>query len=292
LRFLIGISLFVIFTCHSLYAQQQWELPDHNLYTKWGRNIDPKNVLPEYPRPHMVRSQWLNLNGLWDYAIVKKELQEVRRFDGEILVPFPVEAALSGVKKAVSHDEKLWYRRPFALPKEWKDKKILLNFGAVDWETTVWVNGIKVGTHRGGYDAFTFDITNALNNSGDQIISISVWDPTDTSEQPRGKQVSNPHGIWYTAVTGIWQTVWLEPVEKDRGYIKSLKIVPDIDKSTVQITADIEQIDKDHTLKLILKENGTFISQKAQDPEKPLILKIKNSKLWSGSSHCCCAYSE
>ena len=203
--------------------------------TRWAKSISQDNVHPKYPRPQMVRKDWLNLNGLWEYAIVARDEQQPQNFDGQILVPFPVESALSGVMKPVGEKKRLWYRRTFKISNKWANQRILLHFGAVDWETIVWVNGKRVGTHRGGYDPFTFDITEALNKTGAQEIVLSVWDPTDTGYQPRGKQVKNPHGIWYTSTTGIWQTVWLEPVSK--AYIKSLKIVTDIDADTVRVTA-------------------------------------------------------
>src|SRR5687768_5467337 len=207
--------------------------------TRWAKDVSPDNVLPEYPRPQMVRKDWLNLNGLWDYAIrPKDEPRPEGKPDGQILVPFPFESALSGVMQSVGPEKRVWYSRQFEVPGKWgTDKRILLNFGAVDWDTTVWVNGKKVGVHRGGYDPFTFDITEALKKEGGkQEIVVSVWDPTDANWQPRGKQVMKPGGIVYTPTTGIWQTVWLEPVPE--GHIRSLKVVPDVDKQEVWITVD------------------------------------------------------
>ncbi len=206
---------------------EQWKPAPAPLMTPWAKDVTPDNVWPEYPRPQMVRSQWQNLNGLWDYAICPKEQEKPSAWDGKILVPFCVESALSGVGKAVQPTERLWYRRTFEKPKVAADQRVLLHFGAVDWETTVWVNGQEVGRHTGGYDPFTFDITSALRDGENEIV-LAVWDPTDTGWQPRGKQVLNPKGIWYTAVTGIWQTVWLEVVPSQ--YIASLKLVPDVDQ--------------------------------------------------------------
>ena len=156
--------------------------------------------------------EWRNLNGLWDYAIRPRDERAPAAFDGRILVPFPVESALSGVMKKVGETNRLWYRRTFDVPAGVAQRRVLLHFGAVDWEATVVVNGTTVGTHRGGYDSSAFDITSALTASGPQELVVSVWDPTDTGTQPRGKQVNQPRGIWYTSVTGIWQTVWMEPV--------------------------------------------------------------------------------
>jgi hypothetical protein len=185
----------------------------------------------------MVREDWLNLNGLWNYAIRPKNEPCPARFDGQILVPFPAESALSGVMKAVGEEKRLWYRRTFRIPTMWTGRRVLLHFGAVDWGTMVWVNGKEVGAHRGGYDPFTFDITDAVKNRGEQEIVLSVWDPTNTGSQPRGKQVKKTRGIWYTAVTGIWQTVWLEPVPQ--SHIRSIRIEPDMDENRFWLTVDV-----------------------------------------------------
>ena len=188
----------------------EWKPAEGPLMTRWAKDVSPSNVHPEYPRPQLVRSQWQNLNGLWELAIVDEPLKTPpKNFDKQILVPFPVESALSGVMDMVSH---VWYRRSFEVPANWHDKRMLLNFGAVDWEATVWVNGQQLGTHRGGYDAFSFDVTDALKPSGPQELMVRVFDPTSSGSQPRGKQTDHPGGIYYTPTTGIWQTVWLEPV--------------------------------------------------------------------------------
>jgi hypothetical protein len=213
------ILLLVLQLVHSCIRQadqtSNWLPADSLLMTRWGKDIDANNILPEYPRPQMAREEWQNLNGLWDYAILPKEDQRLEKTDGKILVPFPLESSLSGVRKDISEKERLWYKRTFKVPEDWQNKRILLNFGAVDWRATVWVNGKKLGVHEGGYDAFSFDITDALIESNDQEVVVAVWDPTEDGHQARGKQIRDPHGFWYTAVTGIWQTVWLEPVEKD-----------------------------------------------------------------------------
>jgi hypothetical protein len=261
----------------SSLAQGQWKPAAGPLMTRWAKEVSPQNALPEYPRPQMVRKDWLNLNGLWDYAIRPKDAeapswrgrpalasrdegvppsnrgQDARDTqgqdalatngpDGQILVPFPIESALSGVMKPVGPDNRLWYRRTFETPKghgwDQEGRRVLLHFGAVDWDATVLVNGKEVGNHKGGYDPFTFDITDALKADGPQEIVVSVWDPTDAGTQPRGKQIRNPHGIWYTPVTGIWQTVWLEPVNS--VYIKSLEMTPDIDRGFLRLKVQTE----------------------------------------------------
>jgi len=195
-----------------LKADKSWKPAGKKIKTTWGEKIDVKQVLPEYPRPQLKRKEWKNLNGLWDYRIQHKFASFPAGYPGKILVPFAVESSLSGVKKRVGAEKLLWYRRYFTLPPSWLRKKIILHFGAVDWEARVYVNKHPVGIHRGGYDPFSFDITPYLDKNGRQELIVAVWDPTDTGYQPRGKQTGNPRGIWYTPVTGIWQT-WKVKVE-------------------------------------------------------------------------------
>ncbi len=214
-------------------AFAQWQSAGDKIKTAWAEKIDVKNVLPEYPRPIMERTDWQNLNGLWDYAIVKAGSAEPPNFDGKILVPFAVESSLSGVMKTVGDENELWYKRSFTVPANWKGKKVMLNFGAVDWRSEIYINDIKVGSHQGGYAPFSFDATPFLNKSGDQKLVVKVWDPSDKGFQPRGKQTSRPEGIWYTPVTGIWQTVWLEPVAEK--FIKNVRTVSNIDRSSLNV---------------------------------------------------------
>jgi len=280
--------------CICFSASAAWELAKGPLMTRWAKEVSPDNAHQEYPRPQMVREDWLNLNGLWQYAIRPKERPQPKMFDGQILVPFPVESALSGVMKRVGEENRLWYRRTFDVPAQWAGKRILLHFGAVDWETTVWVNGKQLGTHRGGYDPFTFDITDALKDSGPQEVVLSVWDPTDAGSQPRGKQVRKPRGIWYTAVTGIWQTVWLEPVNP--VHIRCLKMEPDIDVGTLRLQVEIGGEVKDPSKFMISAEiPGTPGQRDMRLGEKPfgvafgsigeeLEIRIKDPKLWSPDS--------
>lgn len=216
-------------------AAEAWRPAPGRLMTRWAADVSPDHVLPEYPRPQLVRPDWLNLNGLWDYALTPTDATAMPpQGDGRILVPFAIESALSGVMKEVGPDRRLWYRRSFEVPADWQGRRVKLHFGAVDWQTAVFVNGMRVGEHTGGYDAFSFDITDALKPTGAQELVVSVWDPTDAGYQPRGKQVRQPGGIWYTPTTGIWQTVWLEPVAA--SHIEALEIRPDVDARAVTVT--------------------------------------------------------
>ena len=252
----LGAVLFGVCT-----AEAKYKVADGPLLTRWAKEVSPENALPEYPRPQMVRAEWLNLNGLWDYAIKPKDQPQPAEFDGQILVPYPVESALSGVMKPVGPENRLWYRRTFEIPKKWNDKRVLLHFGAVDWDATVWINGKKRGNHRGGYDPFTFDVTDVLKEGAKQEIVVSVWDPTNTGTQPRGKQVLKPGGIWYTAVTGIWQTVWLEPV--NRAYIKSLRITPHFDESVVEIQLEAHGARGDYEVQFEVRDEYKVLTKES-----------------------------
>lgn len=249
------LLLFAICLIISQLAMAQYAPAGDSLKTRWASEITPENVWQEYPRPQMAREDWLNLNGLWDYAIRSKDVNSideifVDQLDGKILVPFCVESALSGVQKYVGKDNVLWYQREFEVPKSWKGKHFILHFGAVDWKCDVWVNDIKVGSHTGGYTPFSMDITQVLKKKGN-VLKVRVWDPTDQGEQPCGKQHVKPHGIWYTPVTGIWQTVWLEPVNEN--HIVDLKIVPDIDNKTVYVTPQIANASADIMVRIDIK---------------------------------------
>jgi beta-galactosidase/beta-glucuronidase len=235
------MRLFFAFLLLPLFAlpalATDWAPKTAPLMTRWAKDVDPAKPLPEYPRPTMVREQWQNLNGLWEYAIAPKDEPRPDKFDGTILVPFPVESALSGVMQTVGPEKRLWYRRSFKVASEKYNQRTLLHFGACDWETTVWVNKKEVRTHRGGYDPFTIDITGAVKLGQENTLVVAVWDPSDAGPQPRGKQVRKPGGIWYTPTTGIWQTVWLELVEET--YVRSLHVVPDVDTNSVTVRADV-----------------------------------------------------
>ncbi len=234
--------------------------------TRFAKDVNPDNVLPEYPRPQMVRKQWQNLNGLWDFTTDKND-------SGKILVPFCIESSLSGVGKQA---EKITYRRSFEIPSKWIGQHVLLHFGAVDYETTVTVNYKILGKHAGGYDAFSFDITDALKKSGPQEIIVDVTDSTSDS-QPRGKQLQKPVGIWYTPCTGIWQTVWLEPVPV-RSTIHKLAIHPDVDASGVRVDVDYSELWEGHQQPTIEVLDGDKVVATGHDKE---LIKIDSPKLWS-----------
>ncbi len=254
-----------------------WQPADGPLMTRWAKDVTPDKVHPDYPRPQMVREDWLNLNGLWQLAFategeavpIGKSLPE------QILVPFPVESALSGVMKRA---ERLWYRRTFRVPEKWAGKRILLHFGAVDWEATVWVNGKELGKHRGGYDSFSFDITDSLKKDSEQELIVGVYDPTDGGTQPRGKQVRRPGGIYYTPTTGIWQTVWLEPVPETN--IQELKIIPDVAGSKVRVTVSVKGFNQ-HAIQIVVREGDRSITGVARSGESTVDVPIPEPKLWS-----------
>ena len=248
---------------------QEWKPANGPLKTRWANEVSPDNALPEYPRPQMVRKDWLSLNGLWN----------IRLGDGtetRILVPFAVESALSGVMK---HFDRLTYNRSFEIPRSWQGQRVLIHFGAVDWETKVWVNGKELGVHRGGYDAFSFDITEALKAEARQEIKVEVFDPTDLGGQARGKQKLVPGSIMYTPTTGIWQTVWLEPVAN--AYIRSVRMIPDVDNGCLRIT-----VDGTGTVEVAATDGGKKVASITGEGGRELKLGIPNAKLWSpGSPH-------
>ena len=252
--------------------------------TKFAADVDPAHVLPEYPRPQMERAAWLNLNGVWQFQPGKEgdATPKGEKLASEILVPFPVESALSGV---MEHHDRLWYRRTFTVPGDWKGKRILLHFGAVDWEAEIFVNGESLGVHKGGYDPFSFDITRALKDGGgEQELVVRVYDPTDDYGQPRGKQSLHPGGIMYTPCTGIWQTVWLEPVAD--ASILELKLVPDVDGRKLKLTAVTNSAaDKgaltDGEVRVTVKDGDRTVGTYTGTPDTDLSIPVDDAKLWS-----------
>ena len=262
--------------CVAAGAAAQQSAPP-TLVTRWAREVRVGDPLPEYPRPQMARGAWQSLNGQWDYAITAEDAGEPTRWDGAILVPFPVESQLSGVRRAVAPSERLWYRRTFRPPRLPAGGRLLLHFGAVDWETTVFVNGRRVGEHRGGYDPFTFDVTDALEGLGDQRLVVAVRDPTDSGPQPRGKQVLKPHGIMYTAVTGIWQTVWLEPVPA--RYVSGLEITPDVDAGVVRLKVAVAG--GPSRVHAALLDGDATVAEADGAADSAITLRVPRPRLWS-----------
>jgi beta-galactosidase/beta-glucuronidase len=274
------LVLVLVFQTAFLLAQQEgWHIVQDHVVTPWAKNVSATTPLPEYPRPQMSRDSWQNLNGLWNYKIETKEKTGLPvAFDGKILVPYAVESALSGVAKRVGKDSVLWYSRTVTLPASFKNKNVLLHFGAVDWQCDVYVNGKLAGTHQGGYDPFSFDITPHLKK-GNQIVSVRVWDPSDDGPQPRGKQVKKPEGIWYTPVTGIWQTVWIEAVPKT--HIAFTKQTPDIDRKVLSVSTEIINSKPGDKIVMSAWEGKQKISEQQVEAGSDALLPISHPKLWS-----------
>jgi hypothetical protein len=263
-----GFFLCLLFNGNAVFSQ--WRQQNMSIKTRWSKPVNIVKVLPEYPRPQLVRSKWTNLNGLWEYAISGKEVNKVDTYNGKILVPYPIESALSGVKKKLEPTQLLWYKRSIAKPVTKNRERILLHFGAVDFEATVFINGKEIGNHKGGYQNFSFDVTNDLKPGNNELL-VKVWDPSDQGPNPHGKQVLNPQGIMYTPSSGIWQTVWMETVPAD--YIDGLVITPDVDASVVKIT-----VKSSSNAAVELKAAGQTLKGNTNEV---IIVDVKNARLWS-----------
>lgn len=272
--------VFLFFT--TVNAQPAWKIAGEKITTPWAEKVNAVNPLPEYPRPQMVRNNWTNLNGLWQYTVLPSTLEAIpQSFQGNILVPFAIESALSGVQKTVGKDSVLWYKKNIELSSKIKGKKILLHFGAVDWRSDIYINGTHIGRHEGGFDPFTFDITNAIKKGSKQELVVRVWDPTDEGVQPHGKQVVKPEGIWYTPVTGIWQTVWMEMVPET--FIAQTRQTPHLDDKNVQVSASIQNLqDGDEVIISAWKGNEKVAEVKGIDTVATLA--IPDPQTWSPSN--------
>jgi hypothetical protein len=269
---------------HDPERNQNWRIQSVPIQTRWAKLVSPVNALKEYPRPQMVRAGWTNLNGLWDYAITAKNAGMPTAFGGKILVPYPLESALSGVKKALKPEELLWYKREFTIdPSSLRSlgmtkgagKKTLLHFGAVDYQCWVYVNGKEVGTHEGGYTEFSFDVTSFLNQGSNELV-VKVYDPSDAGIGPRGKQVLNPQNIYYTPSSGIWQTVWMEAVPEQ--HIEGLVMTPDVDKGVL----NLEVKGKGKVIVTVPGCSECGVLKQVQDDDRVnIVLRVPNAKLWS-----------
>ena len=270
--------LLVVLLCPTCQlSAADWTLGKAPLLTRWAAEITPTNVWPEYPRPQLVRTNWLNLNGLWDYAVTIKTAPQPEAYEGRILVPYPIESALSGVMKQLHEDEQLWYHRQISIPPSWRGQRIKLHFGAVDWRCRVWINGQEVGRHQGGYDAFTFDITPALRWDGGENIVLGVEDATG-ADQPRGKQSIKGEGIFYTSTSGIWQTVWLEPVPAP--CIDGLKLIPDLKSRSLSVEVAVASIADDLTVEVTALDDDQEVGRVSGPPGEYLLLPIANPRAW------------
>jgi beta-galactosidase/beta-glucuronidase len=284
-KYSLLISVFFLLSLgFSGINSQEWKPVGGNIMTPWAASVTPENVWKEYPRPQMVRSEWKNLNGLWDFTVtLGSNTGPAQRFNRKILVPFCVESALSGIKESITGFQEMKYRRLFTIPENWKGKRILLHFEAVDYYARLWIDGKFAGEHKGGYDAFQFDITDFLRPGENHEINMVVWDPSNTGTQPAGKQTLQGLSRGrYTPTSGIWQTVWLEPV--GNVSVKNLKITPDIDKGTLTVEAGLKGWGQGYTLKIQASDKGNIIATETGVVDNPVILKINNPKLWNPES--------
>ena len=273
-------------------SAQSWAPAGDRIRTAWAEEVTPENVHKEYPRPQMVRPDWKSLNGLWEYSITPKNAAVPEKFDGQILVPFAVESSLSGVGRMLTPEDALWYKTTFKVPSAWKGKRLMLNFEAVDWQADVIVNDIQVGRHTGGYTHFSFDITPYLK-SGDNTLVVRVEDSTDNDFQPRGKQVRTPSGIWYTSVSGIWQSVWIEPVAK--AHVADYYAVSDIKAGTMNVSVSTDGLHEGDLVQVRLLDGGVgystengvtgkVVAQGKTVPNGSVTLPVNDAKLWSPDS--------
>ncbi len=258
------------------------------LLTRWSKQVSNSKEIPwnVYPRPQWKRENWINLNGPWNYSITRKSAQSMGGAEGQILVPFCIESYLSGVLRPLKPNQRMWYQRTFDLPEDWRNltqNRVILHFGAVDWESDVYINGKHVGNHKGGYVAFSYDITDLVKSdgSGNEIV-VSVWDPSDKGYQEHGKQVLNPWGINYTPCSGIWKTVWLERVPK--RYLSRPFITPDVDSNSIKVKFPDSKDLSSCGLKIRVLDGASEVAKYEGSYAADVVIKIPNPKLWSPKS--------
>ena len=276
------VFILVLLLQYSFIQAQNWAPVPGQIMTNWANDVTPENVWKEYPRPQMVRTDWLNLNGLWDFEITERDTNKIAiNYARKILVPFCVESALSGIKETITGKQQMMYRRFFSIPSHWNQKHLILHFEAVDYETKVWVDGKYVGIHKGGYDHFQFDIAGFLNKDEKHEIKLVVWDPTNEGSQPIGKQAlpAIRNRTKYTATSGIWQTVWLEPTNEVA--IESIKIIPNIDNGTISLQTKVVGATQGARIKIQAFDQGKEIASSIAAIGEPVSLQLNQPKLWS-----------
>jgi len=256
---------------------QSWKSQTSEIRTRWTASVAPDNVLPDYPRPQLVRQNWRNLNGLWNYAITSLKAPKPGRYEGSILVPYPLESALSGVHRSLQPTELLWYRRTIDMESIGEGRRVLLHFGAIDYQSTVFVNDREIGTHTGGYQSFTFDVTDALKPGRNELV-VRVFDPTDTGPNPRGKQTLHPQGgVFYTSSSGIWQTVWLEVVPET--YVKNVVTTPDVDQGLVRLKVKLGGVPVLYLVEATVESGSVVVARQLVNGSTTL--RIRRAHLWS-----------
>ena len=278
---LIAIILPMILIVSGCQKQENlpWEMKKATIMTEWANQVDPLKTWDVYPRPQMKRNNWKNLNGVWEYAITGVKDERPEAMDGTILVPFPIESALSGVMKRVDKNDIIWYKRTLQINSRLKSDRIMLNFEAVDWYAQVYIDDKKVGEHKGGYDPFTIDITKYIDAGEKHKLWVSVWDPSTEGFQPVGKQTSNPRGIWYTPSSGIWQTVWIEKVPE--SYIVDYEVIPDIDNNEISIRVNCENLYSSDDIEVLVMDGNKLIGSIELEDNETGTVYIPDAKLWS-----------
>jgi hypothetical protein len=291
--FFLSALFFMLSGCT---VKSQYEIAPSPMLTPFAQTVDTDAPFPEYPRPQMEREEWMNLNGLWDYIVKSIDFEPVQglttasswttwevpsEWTGKILVPFAIDAPLSGVGRILRHNEVLWYQRTFKIPSNWKEKNVLLHFAASDWETSVYINGERIGQHRGGYDPFSFDITPYLKK-GKNKLHVCVWDATENQSQAIGKQImpENRQGFRYQPTGGIWQTVWIEPVAENS--IENVKVIPEYDASGVRI--NVKARGKGGTLLAQVWKDGRLVAENTGIPGNDIEVPVNNFEAWSPSN--------